>query len=440
MAAHERKKIVIVGGGFAGVNAARELARLLPRAEDGHITIVDQNNFHLFTPMLTEVAGGMVDTRHILNPIRRLSPRVTFEQGRVEKIDLARKSVEVTIGDAANGVPEDGRTLEADHLVIALGSVTDDRRIPGVREHAVMVKSVGDAAAIRNRALELLDRADAEDDPDKRHALLTFVVGGGGYTGVETLAAVNDLVRESIKRYPRLDEKEVRAVIVEPVGRLMPEISAGLARYAQKKLEERGVEVIFKELTEAGPDHVTLKDGTRIPTYLFVWAGGVTPAPLIKDLDCRHGKHGAITVDACMAVPDHEGVWALGDCAEVPGKGGKPYAPTAQNAQREGVQVARNIAATLGGERPAPFVYTPIGELALVGKRSGVASVYGLRFSGFIAWAMWRAVYLGKTPLWEKRVRILFDWTLDLIFGDEIAQLPTARSVSPAARGALEKE
>lgn len=439
MSLQERKRIVIVGAGFAGVNAARALARLLPREKDCEITLVDQNNFHLFTPMLTEVAGGTVDTRHILNPVRRLSPRVTFAQGRVESIDLAHKSVSLTIGDAANGVPEDARTLEADHLVIALGSITADHHIPGVREHGLTVKSVGDAAAIRNRAIELLDRADAEPDPATRRALLTFVVGGGGYTGVETLAAVNDLVRESIKKYPRLDARDVRSVIVEPVGRLMPEISAGLGRYAQKKLQERGVEVIFKELTEAGPDYVALKDGTRIPTYLFVWAGGIAPNPLVTDLDCARNKHGAVVVDACMSVPGHPGVWALGDCAEIPGKGGKPYTATAQNAQREGVQAARNIVAAMREEKPQPFVYTPIGEMALVGKRSGVAQVYGLRFSGVLAWAMWRAVYLAKTPLPEKRIRILLDWALDLLFGDELAQLPTARSVSPAARDALQE-
>jgi len=424
--------IVIVGAGFAGVHVARELARLLPKEEDGQITLVDQHNFMVFTPMLTEVAGGEVDADHIVSAVRRLSPRITFEQGRVDRIDLAAKRVTLTRAAADTAAPPERRTLEADHMVIALGAVTNFHGLSGVQEHALTLKSVGDAAAIRNRALELLDAAADEPDAATRRAMLTFVVGGGGFSGVETMAALNDLVRAVAKTYAPLRDTPIRTVLVQPGKRLLPELNAGLARYAQQKLEQRGVEVILNtEITGAGPDYTALEGDKRIPAHTLIWTAGVTPSPVIGTLDCRRGPHGGVVVDACCAVEGQRGVWALGDCAEIPHPGQKKtYAPTAQNAMREGTQVGRNIAAVLHGRQPQPFVYTPIGELALVGRRSGVASVYGVHLSGLVAWAMWRAIYLSKMPGLGKRVRIGLDWLLDLVFGREVAALPLAPSVS----------
>jgi len=219
-------------------------------------------------------------------------------------------------------------------------------------------------------------------------------------------------------------------VLVQPGKRLLPELNAGLARYAQQKLEQRGVEVILNtEITGAGPDYTALEGDKRIPAHTLIWTAGVTPSPVIGTLDCRRGPHGGVVVDACCAVEGQRGVWALGDCAEIPHPGKKKtYAPTAQNAMREGTQVGRNIAAVLHGRQPQPFVYTPIGELALVGRRSGVASVYGVHLSGLVAWAMWRAIYLSKMPGLGKRVRIGLDWLLDVLVGREIAELPLTRS------------
>lgn len=431
MRGEDCRKIVILGAGFAGIHVAQELAHLLPRAEDAQITLVDQNNFMLFTPMLTEVVGGEVDADHIISAVRRLSPRITFEQGRVDGIDLAHKRVTLTRGGAA--APEEQRTLEADQLVIALGSVANFHDVPGVREHALTIKSVGDAATIRNHALELLGYAADEPDAEKRRALLTFVVGGGGFSGVETMAALNDLVRAAAHSDPRIDASEIRCVLVHPGERLLPELSAGLACYAQMKLQGRGVQVILDtKITGARPDAVELAGNKRIPTHMLVWTAGVTPSPVIGAIDCTRGHHGGIVVDACCAVDGHPGVWALGDCGEVPTPGGqdgqKTYAPTAQNAMREGTHVARNIAAVLRGKRPRPFVYTPIGELALVGKRSGVARLYGVRLSGFVAWALWRGIYLAKMPRMGKRIRIGLDWLLDVLLGREVAELPISRS------------
>ena len=259
--------------------------------------------------------------------------------------------------------------------------------------------------------------------------MLTFVVGGGGYTGAETMAALNDLVRDSLRDYPQLRPEEVRTILIEPGERLLAETSPELAAYAQQKLQERHVEVRLKtEITGASEGSVEIKGGERIPTQTLIWTAGVKPNPIIDGLGLPRGKHGGISVDRCCAVPGHSGLWALGDCAEVPHPNGKgTYAPTAQNATREGTLVARNIVASLRGEPPQPFVYEPVGELALVGKRTGVARVYGHNFSGLLAWAMWRAIYLAKMPGLGQRARILTDWLLDFAFGRPEAALPAER-------------
>lgn len=431
MASDGRPKIVILGGGFAGSSVARELTRLLHREQECEITLVDRNNFLLFTPMLTEVAGGEVDRGDIVAAFRSLSPRISFEQGRVEKIDPAHKQVTIAIGDVAAGIPEVRRVLSADHLVIALGSVTNFHDIHGLEQHALTIKTVQDAEAIRDRAIRLLERADAEPNRDLRRELLTFVVGGGGFSGVETMAALNDMVRGLVDRFRQIDPSDIRSIIVQPGSRLLPEISPGLASYAQRQLQRRGVEIMLNTLvTGAGVDYVEVKEqgganSHRIPARTVVWAGGVKPSPTIDTSGLELGRHGGIVVDGCCRVPGYPGVWALGDCAEVPQPGGgrddSTYAPTAQNATREGVRVARNIVATGRGGHPQPFVYRSIGELAVVGRRAAVASIYGVQFSGMGAWAMWRAVYLAKLPSWQERMRVGIDWFLDLVTGREIA-------------------
>ena len=429
------QRIVILGGGFAGTNVADQLANLLPNDEDATITLVDQNNYSLFTPMLTEVTGGQVDTHHIVRPLRDLSPRIEFVQARIANVDLAGKCVTLTVGDDANGLPQTERALPYDHLVMAVGSVPHYYDIPGLKKHSLTNKTLEEAAAIRKRVLAVLERANTEADADLRRALLTIVVGGGGYTGVETIAAINDLVRDHLPDYPNLRQENVHILLFETAERLMTELSAAdLATYAQEKLEQRGVEVrLNTTLAEVGEDYITFKDGERLETHTLIWAGGVTPDPVVETLGVKVGKHKGIVVDACCAVPDHSGVWAVGDCAEVPMPDGeKTYAPTAQNAQREGAQAARNIVAVLRGDEPQPFKYTPIGELAIVGKRSGVAEVYGMRFSGITAWAMWRVIYLAKMPGMGQRARILLDWTLDTLAGRDVPELSTLRKPDSA--------
>lgn len=419
------KTIVILGAGFGGLHAAEELAKLLPARTETKILLIDQNNFLLFTPMLTEAAGAQLDARDVVSPVRGLSRRVSFEQGRIDSVDLRTRTVTYTAGGTEDGVPESQRTVEADQLIIALGSVTNYHGLPGLAENSLTIKSLADAAAIRNRALALLERANYEPDLARRRDLLSVVVGGGGFSGVETMASVNDLLREGVRRFSNLSIDDIRCVLIEPTDRLLPEISESLAAYARREMEKRGVEVkLNTAIAAAGPNYVEIKDGPRIATSLLIWAAGVKPSPVVETLDCARGKHGGIVVDECCAAPNRPGVWAIGDCAEIPQPNGKPYGPTAQNAMREGAQVARNVVASMAGRPPQPFVYKPMGELAIVGRRAGVASIFGKNFRGLPAWMMWRTVYLAKMPDARHRIRIALDWTLDMIFGRDISVLP----------------
>lgn len=416
-------KVMILGSGFGGMNAASELARLMPHPDNGEIRLVDQRGSLLFTPMLTEVAGGEVDDRHVVAVPGRISRRVKFAKAEIQEIDIRNKRVTVALAGEEIGIPHSTETWSADHVVICLGSVANFHGVPGLKENALTIKTVQEARAIRNRALELLQRAATERNEESIREMLTFVVGGGGYTGVETTAALNDLVREGA-REASIPHNCVRIILAEPGERLMSETTPELAQYAQRKLEERGVEVMLRtKVTSAGSEYVELDGGRRIAARTIIWAGGVKPNPLVEKLECRKGKHGGIVVDETCAVPDHPGVWAIGDCAEIPNGYDGSYAPTAQNATREGTHVARNIVKVLTGQHPEPFRYQPLGELALTGRHTGVARIYGVEFSGPPAWFLWRAVYLLKMPQVSQRVRIGLDWLLDLAFGRNLADV-----------------
>ncbi len=410
------RTIAILGAGFGGAAVAAELTRLLPEAGNGEITVIDDDNFLLFTPMLTEAAGGELDPRHIAVPLRRFSRRVRFVQGVVTSVDLASKKIRVDTGGIDMGRHE--VEITADHIVMALGSVTNFHHVPGVADHALCVKRLEDAARVCERALRCLERASVEDNDERRKALLTFIVAGGGYTGVETMAALNDLVRDQAPNYTRLESDEIRMILVNPGEQILHETSPELAAYAAQKLSERGVEIRSKtSITGASADAVELSSGERIGCRMLVWAAGVKPNPVISNLDVPKGKHGGLKVERTCEAVDHPGLWALGDCAEIPNPEGGTYAPTAQNATREGALVARNIVRSLAGAPLDTFRYKPIGQLALVGKHSGVARIWGLNFSGLTAWAMWRAVYLAKMPGTAQKVRVATDWLLDLMFG-----------------------
>lgn len=421
------KRIVILGAGFGGIGVAAELARLLPQRENGDLVVIDEDNFLLFTPMLTEAAAGEINPRHVVVGVHEFSKRIRFIQGRVDHIDLETREVTVTVGQSE--LDPEQRKIVADQLVITLGSVTNFHHVAGAEEHCLEVKRLGDADAICRRALASIDRALIETDPEKRKALLTFVVAGGGYTGVETIAAVNDLVRSKCVEYG-LDSAEVRTVLVNPGDRLLTETSAELAEYASGKLKQHGVEIRMKASAKSvSGDGVELDSGEHIPSHTVIWAAGVKPNPIVESLGCEKGKHGGIKVNGCCEVENAPGVWALGDCAEIPQPNNTgTYAPTAQNATREGALVAKNIVSALRGEAAQPFTFKPLGELALVGRHAGVARIFGQNVYGIVAWALWRMVYLAKIPGVAPKSRVTIDWILDMFFGREPVELGGERT------------
>lgn len=429
MADTDPKRVLIVGGGFAGVYAAVELEKQLRHDPTVEVTIVNRDNFFLFTPMLHEVAASDLDVTHIVNPVRKLVRKVGFFDGDVVGIDLERRAVVV-----AHGADAHTHALPYDHLVVALGSTTNFFGLPGLEERALTMKSLGDAIALRNRLIALLEEADTECCADIRRRLLTFVVAGGGFAGVETIAGINDFVHEALRYYPNLTPDMVRMILVHPGGVILPELSESLGRYAQRKLEARGVEIrTATKVAAVGDDTVTLTDGTTLDAGTILWTAGTTPNPLLGTLPCNK-ERGRIRVDANLEVPGWPGVWALGDCALVPdARTGSFHPPTAQHAMRQGKVVARNVVAALRGTPKRPFSFRTIGQLASLGRRTGVAEIFGIRFSGFVAWWLWRTVYLAKLPRFEKKLRVALDWTLDLIFSKDLVKL-TARGETVARR------
>ncbi len=427
MADTDPKRVLVVGGGFAGVYAAVELERLLKRDPSVEVTIVNRDNFFLFTPMLHEVAASDLDVTHIVNPVRKLVRKVGFFDGDVVDIDLERRAVVV-----AHGTDAHTHALPYDHLVIALGSITNFFGLPGLAERALTMKSLGDAIALRNRLIALLEEADTECCAEIRRRLLTCVVAGGGFAGVETIAGINDFVHEALRYYPNLSPDMVRMVLVHPGAVILPELSESLGRYAQRKLEARGVEIrTATKVAAVGDDTVTLTDGATLDARTILWTAGTTPNPLLGALPCGK-ERGRILVDSHLEVPGWPGVWALGDCALVPdGATGSFHPPTAQHAIRQGKVVARNVVAALRGKPKTPFAFRTIGQLASLGRRTGVAEIFGIRFSGFLAWWLWRTIYLAKLPRFEKKLRVALDWTLDLLFSKDLVKL-TARGETVA--------
>ncbi len=423
MSTRERTRIVILGGGFGGIYAALRLEKALARDPTLEVTLVNRENFFLFTPMLHEVAASDLDMTHIVNPIRKLLRRVKFVEGEVESIDLRRRQVIVSHG----GDPH-AHELDYDHLVIALGAVTNFYNLPGVEARALTMKSLGDAIALRNRLIECFEEAEPECCRVKQ-PILTFVVAGGGFAGVETVAAANDFVREALEFYPSLTESLLRVVLVHDGPVILPELGERLGKYAQKKLTERKVEIRVNTkiagMSEAG---VVLGDGTLIPANTLVWTAGTAPNPLLATLPCPK-ERGRLVANAYMEVPGWPGVWALGDCAVIPDPHtGRPYPPTAQHALRQGRVLANNVLAAIRGGQKKAFVFKTIGLLASIGKRTGVAQIAGVNFSGFVAWWLWRSIYLSKLPRVEKKVRVALDWLLDILFSKDLVQFRTLRA------------
>src|SRR6059058_3528227 len=421
----KKTRIVIAGGGFAGLYAAMHFDKRLARRADVEVTLISRENFILFTPMLHEVAAGDLYPGDIINPLRRILRHVKVVEADVCTVDLTGRIV-----GCRGGLARLELEFEFDHLLLTLGSETNFFDLPGVSEWAVTMKSMFDAAMLRNRVLALLEEASLQSDEAARRRLLTFVTAGGGFSGTETTGAVNDFVRETVRYYPQLREELIRVVVVHPGNFILPELGEELGRYAERKLRERKVEVI-KGPRVANYDGVvvTLSDGTSIPAATLIWTAGVKPSPVIASLPCEKVR-GRLLVSEYLAVTGVPGLWAAGDCAAVPILNTENFhPPTAQHGLREGVTVAKNIEATILDRSLRPFRYKMMGQLASIGHRTGVAMVFGIKFSGFIAWWFWRSVYLMKLPRLAKKLRVMVSWTLDLFFGQEIEQMITVGDI-----------
>jgi NADH:ubiquinone reductase (H+-translocating) len=410
-------RVLILGGGFGGIHTALELQKRLRRRKDVTVTLLSRDNFFLFTPMLHEVATSDLEINTIISPLHKLLSRVATFVGNIEAIDLTTKSVRVS-----HGLDGHCHDLPFEHLVLALGASTNFFGLPGVEANALALRTINDAVALRSRLISYLEEASSECAVSEHKPLLTFVVAGGGFAGVETIGGINDFVRDVIRFYPALNQSDVRMVLVTPDELVLPELGVQLGAYAQRKLTSRGIEILTQARVAGYRNgSVLLHDGGSVPACTLVWTAGNTANPLVASLPLPN-RGGRLLVNEYLEVENVPGIWAVGDCALVPDpltKGFHP--PTAQHASRQGRALARNLVAEIDGTKKRAFRYSILGQLAPIGRRTGVANILGVKFSGFIAWWLWRTIYLFKLPRFEKKVRAALDWTLDLCFAKDFA-------------------
>jgi NADH dehydrogenase len=423
------RRIVILGGGFGGAYTALHLGKLMTREEqrDIEVVIVNRDNYLVFQPLLPEVISGSVEVNHVICPIRRLAKNARLYTRDIESIDLARKVVRLSPG--ATPTPT---LLSYDHLVIGLGSRLEHSKVPGMKEHATPFRYLRDALMLRNQLVRALEQAEGETDPELRRSLLTFVVAGGGFSGVECIAEMNDFLREAVHSYHTIQEKDLRLVLLQRSDRILPELTEGLSKFAATLLMKRGVEIQFgAELKAVSADGVLVEDTkTRqretIRTRTTVATVPSGPHPLISRLPLPQ-ERGRIKVDQGLEVQGMPGLWALGDCALVLQVDGQFSPPTAQHALRQAKTCAQNILASMRGTPKRKFTFTGLGKLGSLGRRSAVAEIFGLRFKGLFAWMLWRGVYATKFPGLDGQIRLLADWVLDVFLPRDITQIGVFR-------------
>jgi len=426
------KQVLILGSGFAGIEVLKRVQKKFKNDKKVQITLVSKDNFLLFTPMLPEVASGMIETRHIVTPIREFCKQAKFNEASVKSIDFDNKQVVImhAIGRQSNPTAWDQHILKYDYLVIALGSENNFFKMADIEKHSFTMKDIGDAIILRNHIINMLEQANLEEhNKELRKSLLTFVVVGGGFNGVETVGTINDFVRQSIKDfYKNIYMTEVKIILVHTGDKLLEQIDEDLGKFALEKLKAKGVEFIMNtHVVGATQNAVKLDDdnNTTIPSHTLIWAAGVSPSKLVGELDCEHDKKHRIIANNYLEVPDHDGVYALGDCASITDPNtGKPYPPTAQHAIRQGKVAAKNIIFAIKGKtKKTKFDYKTKGMMAELGKRTGVATIFGIKLHGFISWWLWRTYYLGNLPTLNKKLKVMGDWTLDLIFKPGVAMI-----------------
>ena len=423
-------RVVILGGGYGGVYTALGLRRAA-RQGDIQLSLVSRDNFFLFQPMLAEVVSGSIEPPHIVNPIRRLCSHCDFHQAEIEDIDLEGRKVAIRYPDHS-----DFHYLPFDHLVIAVGGSTDLSVIPGLAEHSFSFKTLGDAIALRGHLISVLEKADVEDDLELKRRLLTFVVAGGGYTGVEVAAEISGFIREAAKSYRHVDPAEAQILLLQGNSRILPELGEGQAAFSHRVLERRGLEIrLNTRVSGATAESVILDDGSTVEAGTLVAAVGAAPNRLLDKLPCPRDPRGRLEVDQSLSVPGYLGLWAVGDCAAIPDrvKGGT-CPPTAQYALKEARHLARNVLAAVRGSSGRPFTHKSLGVVVPLGRFSGAAQVLGVNVSGLLAWWLYRTYYLLQLPRLERKIKVLIDWNLELVFRRDIVHLDINRSerVSPS--------
>jgi NADH:quinone reductase (non-electrogenic) len=449
------RRVLILGGGFAGVSTAQELVKRLkrsgrlarrggvdPSASGAHgtigeagegdgdagieIVLVSAENYFVFQPLLADIISATIETTHVVVPLRRMLPDVEVEVGYVDAIDPASRTVSVRHREGQQRF-----ALAYDALVLALGSVTDFRMVPGMAEHAIGVRSLGDAFYLRNRALSMLEEARVEPDPARRRRLLTFAVVGGGSTGVEVAAELHDLLETAARTFHPTAEEAPRVVLVHAGPYLLPSLGERLGRYTTRKLERAGIELLLgRRVVSVRPDGIELDGAQIVPAGTVVSTVGNAPHPVIAAIPgAPVDARGWIVADPTFAVPGLERIWAIGDCASITDpRTGRPMPATAQHAVREGPHAARNVIAVLEGKEPVAFDYREVGMLVSLGRYKGAGIVFGIKVAGLLAWIMWRGYYLLRIPSLDRRIRIALDWALDFVLPRDVVQLNVRRT------------
>ena len=423
---------MILGGGFAGVECARQLESKFGNDPEIELVMVSEDNFLLFTPMLPQVASGMIETRHIVLPIRTICKKTKFYESRIKNIDPYGKIVTLWgTGDKRS------ISLHYDFLVVALGSETNFFGMADVEKNAYTMKTLNDAVMLRNRVIDMLEQAENETNPILRKSFLNFVVVGGGFAGIETAGELMDLLLDARKYYPTIHKDDIKVIVLEALGMILPGFNTKLADFAKDKMIERGIdirlktavtsfdgnEVTTKSLDENPKDSIDTSKINSIVTKTLIWTAGVTPVNTIKRSMFKTEK-GKVLVNDYLEVTDFPGVFAIGDCAlHVDPETQRPLPPTAQIAEAQAKIAAKNLISLIKNSTKEKFIYHSKGQMAIIGKRSGIATFLGMNISGFWAWLIWRNVYLSKITTFDKKTRVFLDWVIDLFFDRDISRL-----------------
>ena len=427
-----KKKIVILGSGFAAVECARQLEAEFGKDPGIELVMIGEDNFLLFTPMLPQVASGMIETRHIVFPIRTICKKTKFYEGRIKNIDPYGKLVTIWGTRDKRSI-----SIHYDFLVVALGSETNFFGMADVEKNAYTMKTLNDAVMLRNRVIDMLEQAENETNPILRKSFLNFVVVGGGFAGIETAGELMDLLLDARKYYPTIHKEDLKVIVLEAMGEILPGFNKKLANFAKEKLIERGIdiklkkavtsfdgnEVTIKSLDETPKDSIDQSEIDSIITKTLIWTAGVTPVNTIKRSMFKTEK-GKLIVNDFLEVTNFPGVFAIGDCALfIDPISKRPFPPTAQIAEAQAKIAAKNLISLIQSSQKEKFVYHSKGQMAIIGKRSGIATFLGVNISGFLAWLIWRNVYLSKIPTFDKKIRVLLDWIIDLFFDRDISRL-----------------